>query len=149
MLPEQVAAFISEFAESSSLVDTFAEIQDGVWGFECGVVDVALSLNARKDMLILESVVDVAADTDRSQLYRALLSATVSQSIPRIRMSLDAPGGDVVQELDVPLADLDNAGLHDAVHHFFVQATTAAERCGQPSAAVATSSEPEFGAIRV
>lgn len=148
MQSEQVATLVAEFAQSSDLVDTFAEIQNDVWGFECGVLDVVLSMNAHQDMLTLETVVEVSV-TDRVQLYRKLLSATVSQPFQSIRMALDGTGGNVVQELDTPLATLNETTLNEAVFQFLAQAGTVAELCNENTTSEQSPLIPQTDTIRV
>lgn len=109
---EHVSQLISDLAASSDIVDTDGEIAEDVWGLECGEVDVAVTYHSEPQTVTLETVLGRPGDHNRVSTYATLLGITArSRELRGLRMSLESAGGDVIQECDVPVANLDGEYL--------------------------------------
>ena len=151
---EQVTKLVGEFTEMADFVEAFDELEEGYWGVRCGRVDVAIAFNSEAETLTLQAILGRPAEVDRLPVYMALLGITGQARRGRgIRMALDGPGGDVIQECSIALENLDERKLEDITSFFCAKATRGMKLMQSSSSDDDTephaSSGPEPGAIRV
>lgn len=117
---KQVQSLIAQLAESAEFIQNFGTIADGVWGIECGDIDIVFTHDAENDRLNLMTALGPVPQNDLVGTYTALLQFNADSLANRgIRRCID-PEGDVLQECDLPLQALEQR-LAGTVEHFLNQ----------------------------
>ena len=134
---KQISTLISNFANTSAVVDSFREIELHSWGFDCGDVGLVITLNPETLTLTLQSDLGVAPPLDRLSVYTTLLGITgQSRHLRGIRMTLDSLDGSVIQECDISVKHLDLVAFKDLAE-FFVNKAQLGKQLVQRSPEVA------------
>ena len=110
---------IAEFAEQASFVKAFDEIEEGYWGLECDAGEIAILINLEAETLTLQAILGTPDKADRAELYAKLLTITgQTHTDPKFRIAIVEPGGDVIQQLDLLIEDLNSTSIDETVSRF-------------------------------
>lgn len=117
---EQVTQIVADFIAEADYVTNAAPISDRVWELECeNEVDIVITFHAEQQRLELMSVLGTPDAENRVSVYATFLTANgLTHRNAGIRLMLDAPQGDVIQECDIPIMGLDPRTLLDTTRIF-------------------------------
>lgn len=120
MTLEEFGTLLEALAGTTEFLTGFARVEDHLWGLESGDTEVTVTFHPDRNIVTLETPLGKPAESDRTAVYAVLLTVTgTPQGQRRIRMALDGPDGDVLQERDLQLGTLDSEQLLADLADFF------------------------------
>lgn len=116
---EQVTQVIADFVAHADYVTAAGTISDGIWGLECAEVEILITYHPEQQRLALMSELGTPVAEDRTGTYATFLTASaMPKRTGGIRVLLDQPGGDLMQECDIRINELTASVLADRTRRF-------------------------------